>query len=253
MRLADKVAIVTGAASGIGRGIAALFVEEGARVVVADIDDARGRQVVAEVGGAPVAHYIHADVSDGAQVRALVEETMAAFGGLDILVNNAAIVIFKRLVDTEEHEWDRVIATNLRSVYLCCRHAIPHMARRGSGAIVNISSVRALATTPLVSSYDATKGAIVALTRSLALEYAPDGIRVNCVLPGSVDTPVFRANLRAEGDEEAGYRAAAAGIPLGRVGQPLDIARAVLFLAGDEASYVTGVPFIVDGGMLAYV
>jgi len=251
MRLAGKTAIVTGAASGIGRGIATLFAQEGARVVVADIDDDGGTRVAGELGGAAVAHYIHADVSDGAQVRALVEGTIAAFGGVDILVNNAAIVIFKKLVETEEEEWDRVIATNLRSVYLCSRYTIPQMIRRGGGAIVNISSVRALATTPLVTSYDATKGAIIALTRGLALEHARDGIRVNCVLPGSIDTPVFRSNLRADGDEEEGYRAAADSIPLGRVGQPLDIARAVLFLVSDEASYATGAPFLIDGGMLA--
>lgn len=251
MRLAGKTAIVTGAASGIGRGIATLFAQEGARVVVADIDDDGGAAVAGELGGAAVARYIHADVSDGAQVRALVEGTIAAFGGVDILVNNAAIVIFKKLVETEEEEWDRVIATNLRSVYLCSRYTIPQMIRRGGGAIVNISSVRALATTPLVTSYDATKGAIIALTRGLALEHARDGIRVNCVLPGSIDTPVFRSNLRADGDEEEGYRAAADSIPLGRVGQPLDIARAVLFLVSDEASYATGAPFLIDGGMLA--
>jgi len=251
MRLMDKVAIVTGASSGIGRGIATLFVAEGAQVIVVDIDDDRGHHVAAALGGADAARFIHADVGDGAQVRALVDETMTTFGGIDILVNNAATVLFKRLVDTEEHEWDRVIGTNLRGVYLCCRYAISHMLHRGGGAIVNMSSVRALATTPLVSSYDASKGAIVALTRTLALEHARDGIRVNCVLPGSIDTPVFRANLRADGDEEEGYRATAAGIPLGRVGQPSDIARAVLFLVGDEAGYVTGAPFIVDGGLVA--
>ena len=251
MRLRDKVAIVTGASSGIGRGIATLFVAEGAQVIVVDIDDDRGHHVAAALGGADVARFIHADVGDGAQVRALVDETMTTFGGIDILVNNAATVLFKRLVDTEEHEWDRVVSTNLRGVYLCCRYAIPHMLHRGGGTIVNMSSVRALATTPLVSSYDASKGAIVALTRTLALEHARDGIRVNCVLPGSIDTPVFRANLRADGDEEEGYRATAAGIPLGRVGQPSDIARAVLFLVGDEAGYVTGAPFIVDGGLVA--
>ena len=251
MRLADKVAIVTGAASGIGRGIASLFAQEGARVVIADINDAGGQQVAAELGGPATVRYIHSDVSDGTQVRALVQETTAAFGGIDVLVNNAATVIFKRLVDTEEHEWDRVIATNLRSVYLCCRYAIPVMLQHGGGAIVNISSVRAMATTPLVSSYDASKGGIVALTRSLALEHARDGIRVNCILPGSIDTPVFRANLRAEGDEDEQYRKSAAGIPLGRVGQPLDIARAALFLASDEARYATGAPFLIDGGLLA--
>jgi NAD(P)-dependent dehydrogenase (short-subunit alcohol dehydrogenase family) len=168
-----------------------------------------------------------------------------------VLVNNAAIVLFKRLVDTEPEEWDKVIATNLRSVYLCSRYTIPHMIRSGLGAIVNISSARAFATTPLVSSYDASKGAIVALTRSMALEYASNGIRVNCVLPGAVDTPVFRANLRADGKEEDQYRATVNHIPLGRIGQPLDIARVVLFLASDESSYVTGAPFLVDGGLLA--
>lgn len=251
MRLQNKVAIVTGAASGIGRGIATLLAHEGARVAIADINDAGGEQTVIEAGGADVARYIHTDVSNGTQVRALVENTIQAFGRIDILVNNAATVIFKKLVDTEEDEWDRVMATNLRSVYLCCRYAIPHMVRLGGGAIVNISSVRALATTPLVSSYDATKGAILSLTRSLALEYAADGIRSNCILPGSVDTPVFRSNLRVDGNEEEQYQASVAGIPLGRIGLPLDIARAVLFLASDEASYITGTPLLVDGGMLA--
>jgi NAD(P)-dependent dehydrogenase (short-subunit alcohol dehydrogenase family) len=251
MRLRGKVALVTGAASGIGYAIATLFSEEGARVAVADINDAAGQQTVVDLGGKEDACYVHADVSNEAEVRSLVEETVGRFGTIDILVNNAAIVLFKRLVDTEAAEWDKVIATNLRSVYLCSRYTLPHMIRSGRGAIINISSARALATTPLVSSYDASKGAIVALTRSMALEYASNGIRVNCVLPGAVDTPVFRANLRADGQEEEQYRATVNHIPMGRIGQPLDIARAVLFLAGDESSYVTGAPFLVDGGLLA--
>jgi meso-butanediol dehydrogenase / (S,S)-butanediol dehydrogenase / diacetyl reductase len=226
MRLRGKVALVTGAASGIGHAVAMLFSQEGARVAIADINDEAGRQTAIDLGGKEVA-------------------------AIDILVNNAAIVLFKRLVDTEPAEWDKVIATNLRSVYLCSRYTIPHMIRSGRGAIVNISSARAFATTPLVSSYDASKGAIVALTRSMALEYASNGIRVNCVLPGAVDTPVFRANLRADGREEDQYRATVNHIPLGRIGQPLDIAKAVLFLASDESSYVTGAPFLVDGGLLA--
>lgn len=253
MRLQDKVAIVTGASSGIGRGIATLFAQEGARVIIADVNDAGGQEAVAEAGGPAVAHFVHTDVSDGAQVRAMVDETVKTFGGIDIVVNNAAIAIYKLLVDMEEDEWDRVIATNLRSVYLCCRYSIPHMRKRGGGAIVNISSARAYATTPLVSSYDACKGAIVSMTRSLALEYAQDGIRANCVLPGSIDTPVFRSNLRADGNEEEQYQATIAGIPLRRVGQPIDIARAVLFLASDEASYATGAPFLIDGGLLAQI
>lgn len=251
MRLQEKVAIVTGAASGIGYGIATLFAQEGAQVVIADRNDAGGRQAVEQIQGLHPVHYIHTDVSDGGQVRALVEETIQKFGTIDILVNNAAIVLYKRLIEIEEEDWDRVIATNLRSVYLCCRHAIPHMIRHGGGSIVNISSARALATSPLVSSYDASKGAIVALTRSLALEYAQEGIRANCVLPGSIDTPVFRSNLRADGNEEEQYQATVANIPLGRVGQPLDIARAVLFLASEESAYMTGAPLLIDGGLLA--
>ena len=251
MRLQEKVAIVTGAASGIGYGIATHFAQEGANVIIADRNDEGGQQAVANIGRSQTVRYIHTDVSDGVQVRALIDETISIFGRIDILVNNAAIVLFKRLIETEEDEWDRVIATNLRSVFLCCRYAIPHMIRQGGGTIVNISSARALATSPLVSSYDASKGGIVALTRSLALEYARDGIRANCVLPGSIDTPVFRSNLRADGNEEEQYRATVANIPLGRVGQPLDIARAVLFLASEESSYMTGVPVLVDGGLLA--
>lgn len=251
MRLKGKVALVTGAASGIGQAVATLFSQEGAHVAIADINDEAGQQTVVDIGGERIAYYIHADVSSNSQVRSLVEKTVAKFGTIDILVNNAAVVLFKRLIDTEPDEWDKVIATNLRSVYLCSRYTIPYMIRIGHGTIINISSVRALATTPLVSSYDASKGAIVSLTRSLALEYAGNGIRVNCVLPGAVDTPIFRGNLRSDGNEQEQYQATVAHIPLGRIGLPLDIARAVLFLASDESSYVTGTPFLVDGGLLA--
>jgi meso-butanediol dehydrogenase/(S,S)-butanediol dehydrogenase/diacetyl reductase len=250
MRLKGKVALVTGAASGIGQAIAKLMAQEGAQVAIADINDQGGQETVAEIGE-EAAFYKHTDVGSNTEVQSLVEATVARFGAIDILVNNAAIVLFKRLIDTEPDEWDKVIATNLRSVYLCSRYTIPHMMRRGHGAIVNISSARALATTPLVSSYDASKGAIVSLTRSLALEYANHGIRVNCVLPGAIDTPVFRANLRADGREEEQYRATVDHIPLGRVGLPVDIAQAVVFLTCEESSYMTGASFLVDGGLLA--
>jgi NAD(P)-dependent dehydrogenase (short-subunit alcohol dehydrogenase family) len=250
MRLKGKVALVTGAASGIGQAIARLMAQEGAQVAIADINDQGGQETVAQIGE-EAAFYKHTDVGSNTEVQSLVEATVARFGAIDILVNNAAIVLFKRLIDTEPEEWDKVIATNLRSVYLCSRYTIPHMMRRGHGAIVNISSARALATTPLVSSYDASKGAIVSLTRSLALEYASHGIRVNCVLPGAIDTPVFRANLRADGREEEQYRATVDHIPLGRVGLPVDIAQAVVFLTSEESSYMTGASFLVDGGLLA--
>ena len=250
MRLQGKVAIVTGAASGIGSAIATLFAEEGARVAIADVDAVRGAQLEGKLG-ADRARFLRTDVSNGAEVRSLVDGAVDAFGGVDILVNCAGTVLFKRLIDTEEAEWDRVISTNLRSVYLCMHHTIPRMLEHGGGAIVSISSNRAIATTPLVSSYDAAKGAIVSLTRTVALEHARDGIRVNCILPGSIDTPLFRSNIPAEGDEEQHFREVSNSIPLGRVGMPLDIARAALFLVGEESSYVTGAQFLVDGGMLA--
>ena len=250
MRLKGKVALVTGAASGIGQAIAKLMAQEGAQVAIADINDQGGQETVAQIGE-EAAFYKHTDVGSNTEVQSLVEATVARFGSIDILVNNAAIVLFKRLIDTEPEDWDRVIATNLRSVYLCSRYTIPHMMGRGHGAIVNISSARALATTPLVSSYDASKGAIVSLTRSLALEYASHGIRVNCVLPGAIDTPVFRANLRADGREEEQHSATVDHIPLGRVGLPVDIAQAVVFLTSEESSYMTGASFLVDGGLLA--
>jgi NAD(P)-dependent dehydrogenase (short-subunit alcohol dehydrogenase family) len=246
MRLEGKVAIVTGAASGIGRATTELFVAEGARVVAVDLNEAAGRQLE----GDSIA-FVPADVASGADVERVVASAVERFGGLDILFNNAGIAIFKTLEETSEEEWDRVVEVNLKACYLGIKYAIPEMRRRGGGAIVNTASVHGFATAGQVGAYGATKHGVIGLTKAAALELARDNIRVNAVCPGAIETPLMRANLRAVGDEAEEFRKISQSEPLGRVGRPEEIARAVLFLASDEASFATGAPFLIDGGLVA--
>ena len=241
----SPVAVVTGAAGGIGRAIARRFREEGWQVVAVDRnpDPEAGSEI----------EVMRADVADPGQTEAILERA-AALGRLDALVNNAASMVSKRLVETSLEEWDALMADNLRSVFLLVRRAYP-LLRAAKGSVVNISSVHALATSPGAAAYAASKAALVGLTRALALELAPDGIRVNAVLPGAVETRMLREGLRRFGGDE-GLRARvaqlASRVPLKRIGQPPEIAEAVLFLAdARRSSYVTGQSFVVDGGALA--
>jgi NAD(P)-dependent dehydrogenase (short-subunit alcohol dehydrogenase family) len=252
MKLAGKVAIITGAGSGIGRAAALLFAQEGAAVVVVDRDEAGAAATVAAIrdhGGRAEPAVV--DVADSAGVRHMVDLAVNAFGGLDIVFNNAAIAVFKGVEETTEEEWDRVLAVNLRAVFLGIKYAAPALRARGGGAIINTASVHGLATGAGIAAYAAAKAGVIGLTRAAALDLAGAGIRVNCILPGAIETPLMRSNLRAVGDEAEEFRKISAAEPLGRVGQPAEIARMALFLASEDGSFATGAPFIVDGGLLA--
>jgi len=250
--LEGKRAIVTGAASGIGRATAVLLAREGAAVVAADLDEAGVLGVVATIeaeGGR--AAGVRCDVTVEADCRRLVESVVAGFGGLDIVVNSAGIVRRADVVETTEEEWDRVMAVNVKAVFLVGRHAIPEMARGGGGVVVNIGSGWGLKGGPRAASYCASKGAVVNLTRAMAIDHGPQGIRVNCVCPGDTDTPLLRGEAEQLGEDLAAFLVSSAERPLRRLGTPEDTARAVLYLASDAASWVTGAALVVDGGGIA--
>ncbi len=244
-----KTALITGAGSGIGRATARLLASAGAAVVVADVAEAGGREtvrLVKENGGK--ATFVRADVTSAEQVAAMVQGAVEAFGGMDILHANAGVPgPDKPLVAWSEDEWEQAIGVNLTGVFLCCRAAIPAIAQRGGGAIVITASVAGIHPTPLTCAYNASKAGAISLTKTLAMECAPLGIRVNAVAPGEVDTPMSAATLY---DDEV-HQAYMSIIPMQRIAQPEDIARAVLYLASDAASYVTGEVLTVDGGVMA--
>jgi NAD(P)-dependent dehydrogenase (short-subunit alcohol dehydrogenase family) len=241
--------IVTGGASGIGRATAELLAAEGARVAVADLDEAGARAVAGACG--PDAIALGLDVAVAEECRRAVERAAEAFGGLDVLVNNAGIIRRADVVETTEEEWDRVMAVNVRSVFLMSRFAIPVMVAGGGGAIVNTGSGWGLKGGAKAASYCASKGAVVNLTRAMAIDHGPDGVRVNCVCPGDTDTAMLRSEAEQLGEAETAFLADAAARPLQRVGTPEDIARAIVYLASDDAAFVTGSVLVVDGGGLA--
>jgi hypothetical protein len=252
-KLSGKVAIVTGAGLGIGRGIAAVLAREGARVVVANRDRRpTGEEAAAAIraqGGEAIA--IRCDVSDESDVRRLVDQTVARFGRLDILVNNAAIGVYKTVEELTVEEWDLCLDTNLKGMFLCSKHSIPHMRRAGGGSIVSISSVHAFRTTASCSPYAATKAGQVALTRAMALDYARERIRVNAVCPGWTRSALVQGIFDASGDPARMERTVADRQPMGRIGEPEDIGKAVAYLCSDDAAFVTGTTLVVDGGLLA--
>jgi NAD(P)-dependent dehydrogenase (short-subunit alcohol dehydrogenase family) len=256
MKLTDKVSIITGAASGIGKATALVFAREGAKVMCADVNaegaEGTARQIV-DTGGE--AASIKTDVAVEAEVQEMVAQTVARWGRLDVLYNNAGIGYGMPVTQVPESEWDRLIDINLKGVFLGCKHAIPEMLKNGGGAIVSTASDAGLVGTAMLSPYCASKGGVVLLTKSLAVEWGAMGIRVNCVCPGVIRTPIldpFIMTAQAAGTppEEVWARMAKVH-PVGRVGEPEEVGKAVAFLASDEASFITGVALPVDGGFAA--
>ncbi len=244
-RLDNKVAVITGAASGIGRATARRFAAEGASVVVADFDDTHGPEVAAEIGGL----FVKVNVADESSVVAMYDETAEVYGGIDVLFNNAGIspADDDSILTTGLDAWKRVQDVNLTSVYLCCRYGIPHLQRRGGGSIINTASfVAVLGSATSQVSYTASKGGVLAMSRELAVQFAREKIRVNALCPGPVNTPLL-IELFAKDPERAARRLV--HVPMGRFGEPEEIANAVLFLASDDASFVTATTFMVDGGI----
>ncbi len=238
--------IVTGISSGLGSALAREFAAEGALVLGCDVNDEAGAAVMDGIGV-----YRHTDVSKEAEVSALVDDAVARFGRLDVMVNNAAIQVEEELADTTEEQLDRVLAVNLKGPFFGCKHAIRVMRTTGGGAIVNIASVLALTGDPMLAAYGAAKGGVLAMTKSAAVKYGPEKIRCNAVCPGDIQTEMVEAYFNAQADPAAARTTAQGEYPLRRFAQPREVARAVLFLASDDASFVTGEALVVDGGCLA--
>lgn len=250
MRLKDKVAIVTGAGSGIGRSIASEFGRQGAAVVIAEVSPAAGRETERELreSGA-TAMFVPVDLARTDEVRSLVGTVVANFSRLDILVNNAGVNFVKPTLEVTEAEWEHVLSVDLRGTFFASQQALRVMVSQRSGSIVNIGSVHSVATLTGAAPYAAAKAAVVQLTRALAIEFAESGIRVNCVSPGAIATQIWKDAEASSPDRTAFHRHWLGHIPSRRVGQPEEIARLVAFLASEEASYVTGANLIADGGM----
>jgi len=252
MRLAGKVAIITGAGAGIGRATALLFAKEGAEVVVADFDPEGGKETVRlieEKGGRAI--FLPVDVSKAADVKRMVKTTVERCGRLNILVNNAGIYTQADVVQATEEEWDRILDVNLKGVFLCSKYSIPEMIKGGGGSIVNIGSEAGIVGIKNQVAYNVSKSGVIALTRSMALDFAPHNIRVNCLCPGRTLTPLVEQVITEAQDPESMRRALEDDRPLKRMGRPEEIAAGILYLASDESSYATGSILSIDGGYTA--
>lgn len=253
MRLENKVALVTGGAAGIGRAICELFAEEGARVAIADIDEEGGHETSRRIvsnGGEAI--FVKTDVSVESEIEEAVKATLGAFGAVNVLVNDAAVFVFGRVEDVTAEDWARVLGVNVIGAANCVKHVLPAMQAAGGGAIVNIASVSSFVAQPAFVPYSASKGALMQLTRSLAFDLAEHNIRVNCVCPGSVLTAATERHMRFVNTPREEFLAeAAASSFLKRNADPREIAYGALFLASDEASFVTGAPLVMDGGATA--
>lgn len=251
MRLAGKVALITGGTEGIGLATARLFLSEGAKVSVTGRSEEKGGKALAELSLLGDVHFVKGDVSQAKDASRMVEETVARFGRLDIVFNNAGIYIEKPAEEMSEEEWDRLMDINVKGTFLVSKYALPHLKRQGGGAIVNNSSDAGLVGNRNCPAYCASKGAVTIMTKAMALDYAGCGIRVNSVNPGTVDTPMLEREVRASADPGAYMERTVSDSPMGRICRADEVAKAVLFLVSDESSFVTGASLSVDGGLTA--
>jgi NAD(P)-dependent dehydrogenase (short-subunit alcohol dehydrogenase family) len=245
----NKVAVVTGGAMGIGKAVALLLAEKGAKVTIIDKAEDESKKTVEETSSYSEAIAIQADVSKSSEVKNAIEEAVRKFGKIDIVSNNAGIQRYGTVESTSEKDWDNVLNVNLKSVYLVCHFALPYL-KKTKGSIVNMTSVQALATQRNVAAYTTSKHGLLGLTRSMALDFAKDGVRVNCVAPGSTDTPMLKWAASLDPNPEKVYEECADMHPLGRIASPKEVAEVVAFLASEKASFVTGAIYSVDGGLL---
>lgn len=252
MKLQGKVAIITGAASGIGRASAIAFAREGASVVIADKNAEAGQKTAAEIRAEGLsAVSISVDVASEASIERMIAETVTHYGRIDILFNNAGVVMVKPLESMTEQEWDRVMAINVKGAFLAIKHAVPHIRKAGGGAILNTGSIGSFTGQLGTPVYSASKGAIALLTKALALDYGRDRIRVNCICPGITDTPMLREHMGNGEAGEAAIRTRLARVPTGEILTPEDIARAALYLVSDDSRGITGILHVIDGGLIA--
>jgi len=250
--LDGKIALITGGASGIGRATASLFAREGAAVAITDLNEEGGKSAARDIvqqGGRAI--FEPADVTRAEDCQRVVDRTLREFGGIHMLFNNAGIIRRASILELTEEDWDRVMAVNVKSIFLLSRLVVPIMAKAGGGAIVHMASGWGLAGGPRAAVYCASKGAVVLLTKAMALDHGSQNIRVNCICPGDTDTNMLRHEARQLGETEDRFLSESARRPLGRVGKPEEIAQAALYLASDAASFVTGTALVVDGGGLA--
>ena len=246
MKLKDKIAIITGGASGIGKAAALLFAKEGAKVVIAGIDEKKGKAAAEEIiSNGSDSIFVKCDVSSSKDVKNMVDKAIKSFGTIDILFNNAGIYEDRPVHELPEELWDKTIDTNLKGVFLCSKYAIPIMMRNKKGTIINNSSALGIVAEPESPAYCSSKAAVIHLTKVMALAYARDNIRVNCICPGPIDTPMFRKSFKSPKDSENYIKNHTI---TGRIGKPEEVAKVVLFLASDDASLITGSAYSVDGG-----
>jgi NAD(P)-dependent dehydrogenase (short-subunit alcohol dehydrogenase family) len=251
VQLTGKVVVITGAASGIGRATALLFAREGASLVVGDINEHGARETISSINedGLGRATFVHTNVSQAVSMETLMDAAAADFGGIDILVNNAGAQRSGSVTDFAESDWDLLMEINPKSCFFGAKYAVPHLRKRGGGVIINVASLAGLKGGPGMTAYSASKGAIVAFSKALAAELAPDGIRVNAMCPGWIDTPFNQSAIDFMGGRAAQEAVISQIVPLGRQGVPEEIAQGLLFLASEASSYMTGQALVIDGGV----